>query len=207
MPRKGYRAYPRLTCVTCGETKTAPHFPKRGGPYYEGLKTTDPKLYDNQCKRCKKPAKPGQDREKVKEPVLAAYSKPRKEAAKRQKARKRAERAKLSKQEKKVIKRNETRLKSLIYLAENGCEECGERDPRKLEYDHKDPSVKVGTISRLILDGYSWTSPTLRAEISKCRVLCANCHRKHTVEQQGYYAAEELQRTIGLLAARFDFEV
>lgn len=198
------RTLPRLVCTSCGEEKIATRFGKRSGPYYEKLLTTDPKRYDNQCKKCRKPAKPGQSRKDVKEPVLAGYSHAMKKVAKRIKAAEK--RKKLSAKELKQKRRTETRIKSMIYLSEHGCEECGERDPRKLEYDHKDPSVKTHTISRLILDGYSWTSPTLRREIDKCRVLCANCHRKHTVEQQGYYAADELQRTIAVLANRYKFD-
>lgn len=201
------QTYPMLTCVNCGEEKRATRFPKRGGPSYEDIPATDPRRYDSQCKKCKKPAKPGQDRDDVKEPVEAKRSSGNKLAHKKKKAKARAAKPKLTPAQYKQKVRKETRIKSMIYLAEKGCENCDERDPRKLEYDHKEPDDKSVTISRLIINGYSWSAPVLRAEIRKCRILCANCHRQHTVEQQGYYANDEIQSTLGELAARFKFKL
>ena len=60
---------PRITCGNCGKEKAVSKFPKRGGPTYENLKPSDPRRYDSQCKLCKKPAKPGQRRNQLKEPV------------------------------------------------------------------------------------------------------------------------------------------
>lgn len=203
--------YPEKTCVNCGETKKVSRFPKRGGPSYERLPALDPKRYDSQCKRCKKPAMPGQSREDVKEPIEVKRSVGTKRGyAKNRKPGKPGRPRKKNKLVPAAYKakvRKETRIESLRYLASNGCEECGERDPRKLEYDHIDPSTKGKTISRLIIDGSSWTSPRMREEVEKCRVLCANCHRVHTVEQQNYYADPEIKRTLRSLARRYKFTI
>lgn len=118
-----------------------------------------------------------------------------------------AERERLTKKQYKRKVRKETRIQSMVYLAKHGCEECGERDPRKLEYDHKNGDDKERNISDLISNGYSWTSPVMVAEIRKCRVICSNCHRLHTIVQQGYYAFEDVQRTLGQLAARYKFKL
>ena len=89
--------------------------------------------------------------------------------------------------------RRKTRVACLYYLAKAGCETCGEHDPRVLEFDHKDPTKKRETIARLISQGYAWSSEILRREIRKCRILCANCHRKHTIQQQDYYSHPDVR--------------
>jgi hypothetical protein len=58
----------------------------------------------------------------------------------------------------------------------NGCADCGENNPIVLDFDHlKD---KKYNISRMIHDGFSWRS--IKKEIEKCQVVCANCHRIRT---------------------------
>lgn len=70
------------------------------------------------------------------------------------------------------------------YLESNPCP-CGESDPRVLEFDHLDPSTKKDDVSYLVSRSYSLQ--TIKDEIAKCRVLCANCHRRHTYVQQGFW--------------------
>lgn len=205
------RPYPDLTCVNCGKTKKATQFPKRGGLTYEKMSPLNPKRYARQCKLCMKPvpANAGDDYEH-KEPVNKARSIGTKKglAKKKKKTRKkRSDASGLSPAELKQKTRIETRIKSMLYLSERGCECCGERDPRKLEYDHKNPANKHRGISRLITDGYSWSSAVLRREIRKCRILCANCHRVHTIKQQGYYASPEVQNSLQLIADDYEFTV
>ena len=204
-PNRSDSPYPWLTCTNCGKTKRATRFPRRGGPTYEKLRSTDPRRYDKQCKLCKKPrpANAGPDYEH-KEPKAVQFG------GKHKKKKKETEKAasrRLSRREKKQRVRIETRIKSMLYASKKGCHECGERDPRKLEYDHKNPADKHRGISRLITDGFSWASPVLRAEIRKCRILCANCHRVHTIKQQGYFASDDVQRTLGEIAGRYGFDI
>lgn len=71
------------------------------------------------------------------------------------------------------------------YLETHPCETCGEEDPCKLQFDHLDPSDKEILVSTLIKGGYSMKR--LKAEIEKCRVLCANCHSLHTASEQKWY--------------------
>lgn len=185
---------PDLTCVNCGETKKSTQFPKRGGPTYERLKPANPLRYDRQCKLCKKP-KPANA------PDGYVHKEPKQTKGRGRPANATKQR-RLTKQQVRI----ETRVKSMLYLSSKGCEECGEHDPRKLEYDHKDPSTKHCSISRLIIDGYSWASNVLRAEIRKCRVLCANCHRVHTIKQQGYYASKAVKETLRDIGAEHGFK-
>jgi len=71
------------------------------------------------------------------------------------------------------------------YLKVNPCS-CGESDPAALEFDHTDPAMKKYTIATMATRGVSLD--TVKAEVAKCQVLCANCHRKRTAKQFGWYA-------------------
>lgn len=54
------------------------------------------------------------------------------------------------------------------------CLECGNSDPWVLDFHHL--SKKSKDVSTMVCQGYSIKA--IEAEISKCIVLCANCHRK-----------------------------
>lgn len=72
-------------------------------------------------------------------------------------------------------------------LSSNGCENCGwfNKDFLSvLHFDHIESSDKEHNISRLI--GTGRTIALIKEEIKKCRLLCANCHRKRTLEQFNY---------------------
>lgn len=58
----------------------------------------------------------------------------------------------------------------------SGCSRCPEKDPACLDFHHTDPKTKSFTLA-----GIRQRSPSLKllmAEIEKCEVICANCHRK-----------------------------
>lgn len=74
------------------------------------------------------------------------------------------------------------------YLKENPCSSCGEDDIVVLEFDHIDPDIKKMDISNMLKVGYSLNNIML--EIGKCRVLCANCHRRHTSNQFSWFKEE-----------------
>lgn len=79
----------------------------------------------------------------------------------------------------------------LKFYMEHPCEICGEKDPLVLEFDHIDPSAKEYNIGDMARLGYSINN--LRKEMAKCRVLCANCHRRHTAKQFNFKIYEKLQ--------------
>lgn len=57
---------------------------------------------------------------------------------------------------------------------ESGCIDCGyNAAPEALDFDHRNPEEK--TICGTNPINYSWAR--IIAEISKCDVRCANCHR------------------------------
>ncbi len=71
-----------------------------------------------------------------------------------------------------------------IYFSNHPCVDCGNSDIRVLEFDHV-RGRKTDGISHLLSQGYGW--PRIEAEISKCEVRCANCHRIKTVESRGFW--------------------
>jgi len=71
------------------------------------------------------------------------------------------------------------------YLSQNPCVKCGENDPVVLEFDHRDPKQKHKDLSTLTRASYSIEA--ISNEIAKCDVLCANCHRRKTAIQFGWY--------------------
>lgn len=54
------------------------------------------------------------------------------------------------------------------------CSRCPENFWACLDFHHRDPATKEFTIR----DGASYSQERVLAEITKCDVLCANCHRK-----------------------------
>lgn len=68
------------------------------------------------------------------------------------------------------------------YFNNNPCIDCGENDPIVLEFDHR--SDKIAAISEMYRN---FTLKQVIKEISKCEVRCANCHRRKTAIERGWY--------------------
>ena len=84
-----------------------------------------------------------------------------------------------------IMKRYRQTAKEYVwdYLSKHPCVRCSETNPIVLEFHHRgDKDIEV---SRLIGRGASLD--TLIAEIAKCDVLCANCHRIVTAEEQNWF--------------------
>jgi hypothetical protein len=66
------------------------------------------------------------------------------------------------------------------YFVAHPCVDCGDTDPVVLEFDHlRDKCFDIG--QKLAVR--RWTS--ILAEIEKCEVVCANCHRRRTARRRG----------------------
>ena len=78
--------------------------------------------------------------------------------------------------------RDKNRERVLTYLAEHPCVDCGEPDPMVLDFDHReDKSFGIADMMQFA----QWTR--IQAEIAKCDVRCANCHRRKTARERGYW--------------------
>lgn len=71
-------------------------------------------------------------------------------------------------------RRHVTREIKFSYLLEHPCVDCGIADIRVLEFDHLQDKKHV--IALMQVSGID----SLIAEISKCDIRCANCHRIKT---------------------------
>jgi hypothetical protein len=63
------------------------------------------------------------------------------------------------------------------YLRRHSCVDCGLADPLVLEFDHV-IGIKRASVSTLARQALP--IETIDAEIRKCEVRCANCHRRRT---------------------------
>ncbi len=70
------------------------------------------------------------------------------------------------------------------YLKEHSCVDCLESDPIVLEFDHV-RGKKKAPISQLVAQCFALN--TIKKEIEKCEVRCANCHRRKTSAQFFWY--------------------
>ena len=68
------------------------------------------------------------------------------------------------------------------YLMGKSCIDCGEKDPIVLEFDHFEN--KKENLSILIQNS---SIEKIEAEIKKCNIRCANCHRRKTAIELGYF--------------------
>lgn len=82
----------------------------------------------------------------------------------------------------------------LKYLIEHPCMDCGETDPVVLQFDHlRDKVANIGAMIRIL--GASWK--TIKEEIDKCEVVCANCHTRRTAKRAGWDVKKCAEALIG----------
>ncbi|HYD10954.1 MAG TPA: hypothetical protein VEA78_12710 [Acidimicrobiales bacterium] len=80
-------------------------------------------------------------------------------------------------------RKNERADQVYEYLLAHPCVDCGEADPVVLEFDHL--RDKLRSVSAMVSAHMSWTR--IAAEIEKCDVVCANCHRRRTASRGGWH--------------------
>ena len=74
-----------------------------------------------------------------------------------------------------AVRAREVKAKAVAYKG-GCCSVCGyDRCLRALEFHHVDPSSKDFTISNMTA---TWRWDMIQAELDKCVLLCANCHRE-----------------------------
>ena len=77
----------------------------------------------------------------------------------------------------------------LEFFETHACVDCGETDPLVLEFDHR--GDKLFGVSNGLRDR-AWVA--VLAEMAKCDVVCANCHRRRTALRGGFLRAAVAQR-------------
>ena len=83
------------------------------------------------------------------------------------------------------------RVRKLVfeYLLSHPCVECGERDIIVLEFDHRAQYTKKFDVMSAT-HGHSWKM--IEAEIKKCDVVCANCHKRRTAKMLNWRTRLEM---------------
>src|SRR2546425_3638883 len=78
--------------------------------------------------------------------------------------------------------RAENKRQLIEYLQAHPCIDCGETNIIVLEFDHV--RDKRDNIATLMSSSRTW--PRILAEVQKCEVRCANCHRLKTAQRRGH---------------------
>lgn len=79
------------------------------------------------------------------------------------------------------------------YLQTHPCVDCGETDIIVLDFDHV-RGEKDAEISRLVANGASILR--IEAEIEKCEIRCANCHRRATHRRRFGLIAQSTEHSV-----------
>jgi hypothetical protein len=79
-------------------------------------------------------------------------------------------------------KRRMERMLEIIRQAKRRpCADCGVTYPYYvMDFDHRDEEIKTEVLNELRYE----SEDTIRAEIAKCDVVCANCHRERTHQRK-----------------------
>lgn len=78
----------------------------------------------------------------------------------------------------------------LAHMAARACADCGERDAVVLEFDHRE--AKAADVADLAAAGRGLD--VLAAEMAKCDVVCASCHRRRTARRADWIRADRRWR-------------
>lgn len=79
--------------------------------------------------------------------------------------------------------RDENRARVQAFIRDKACVDCGETDSRVLEFDHVmgEKAFSIGDA----ISQRSWKQ--IERELQKCHVRCANCHRRKTAIELGWF--------------------
>lgn len=93
----------------------------------------------------------------------------------------------INERNRKLVNRQASRLRARNYiwsiLSSSECVDCGIKDPHVLEFDHTDPAEKSHNVAEM----QDYSVERIKQEVSKCVVRCANCHKKRTSVQFGFW--------------------
>lgn len=77
--------------------------------------------------------------------------------------------------------RNRYREWIFDYLQKHPCVDCGETDVIVLDFDHREN--KTNNVTSMV----HCSIEKLEEEVAKCDIRCANCHRRKTAKEEGFY--------------------
>jgi hypothetical protein len=82
------------------------------------------------------------------------------------------------------------RLRALVDSAKSGaCMDCRRKfHPVCMDFDHRNPASKTDSVTQLVAKRRKWE--VIAAEIAKCDLVCANCHRIRTAAAGGWLKRE-----------------
>jgi hypothetical protein len=81
------------------------------------------------------------------------------------------------------------------HLKTNPCVDCGESDITVLDFDHV-REKKIDNVTTMAANSVS--AEKLIAEIRKCEIRCANCHRKATKRRRAAKKHEKIVASNGI---------
>lgn len=80
-----------------------------------------------------------------------------------------------------VKQRSQNRQNFINAIKDLPCQDCGGRFPPEcMDFDHRDPDLKLFQISLAAVGFSPERLRKLMLEVSKCDLVCANCHRIRT---------------------------
>lgn len=82
---------------------------------------------------------------------------------------------------------SDNRKLMMEFLKDNHCVDCGNDNPIVLEFDHlHNKQYGISTM----MSSYPWEK--ILVEISKCEVVCANCHKIRTATRAKWYKIQNV---------------
>jgi len=75
----------------------------------------------------------------------------------------------------------------------DGCSQCGESNPARLDFHHREDDDRFMPVNKLV--PYGFGKERIQEGIDKRELLCANCHRKH---HAGPFSTNTRQRRVEL---------
>lgn len=85
--------------------------------------------------------------------------------------------------------------KEWLDTQKTACTVCGEADIRCIDFHHNDPAKKSANLSVAVAH---WSIKRLQAEMEKCTMVCANCHRKIESDKRQQNLTNTLTKYVGL---------
>lgn len=96
-----------------------------------------------------------------------------------------------------MVESNKTRRRDryaiFSELRSGPCVDCHRvYHPHAMDFDHRNPTEKLMGVSLMVKRFFAW--PTIMAEIAKCDLVCACCHRLRTYKGQNCYKTRQFEQ-------------